>query len=67
MGSITWGREWAEAYDAINAAESDVWPSELDLMGRLAGLHRQDRWAGWDRAELTSDSPSQVAVYEKVA
>ena len=25
-----------------------VWPSELDLMARLAGMTIRDRWAGWD-------------------
>ena len=26
-----------------------VWPSELDLMARLAGFRLRHRWAGWDR------------------
>jgi Methyltransferase domain len=42
-----------------------AWPSELDLMARLAGLRLQDRWAGWDRAPFTALSPSHVSVYEK--
>ena len=29
-----------------------VWPSELDLMARLAGMSLEDRWAGWDRASV---------------
>ncbi len=41
-----------------------VWPSELDLMARLAGLRLRERWAGWDRAPFTSDSLTQVVVYE---
>jgi SAM-dependent methyltransferase len=44
-----------------------VWPSELDLMARLAGFRLRDRWAGWDRAPFTGDSLSQVAVYERVS
>ena len=40
-----------------------VWPGELDLMARLAGLHLQDRWADWDRRPFTDDSPSYVAAY----
>jgi len=44
-----------------------VWPSELDLMARLAGLRLRDRWAGWDRSPFTAGSGSQVAVYEKSA
>jgi SAM-dependent methyltransferase len=42
-----------------------VWPSELDLMGRLAGLRLEHRWAGWDKAPFTAASTSQVAVYQK--
>jgi SAM-dependent methyltransferase len=42
-----------------------VWPSELDLMARLAGLRLEHRWAGWDRSPFTADSASQVAVYRK--
>jgi SAM-dependent methyltransferase len=44
-----------------------VWPSELDLMARLAGLRLEHRWAGWDRSPFTADSASQVAVYRKPA
>ncbi len=42
-----------------------VWPSELDLMARLAGLRLRHRWAGWDRSPFTADSDDQVAVYER--
>ena len=42
-----------------------VWPSELDLMARLAGLRLEHRWAGWDRSPFAADSASQVAVYRK--
>jgi SAM-dependent methyltransferase len=42
-----------------------VWPSELDLMARIAGLELRDRWAGWDRAPFTGDSPSHVSVWQK--
>ena len=44
-----------------------VWPSELDLMARLAGLRFEARWAGWDRSPFTAASPSQVVVYAKPA
>lgn len=43
-----------------------VWPSELDLMARLAGLSLAERWAGWDRAPFTSESTSHVSVWQKV-
>ena len=42
-----------------------VWPSELDLMAKLAGMSRRDRWAGWDRSPFTGDSTSHVSVWEK--
>jgi len=40
-----------------------AWPSELDLMARLAGLERRERWAWWDRSPFTSTSKSHVTVY----
>jgi SAM-dependent methyltransferase len=42
-----------------------AWPSELDLMARLAGMRLQDRWANWQREPFTALSPSHVSVYEK--
>ena len=44
-----------------------VWPSELDLMARLAGLTLRDRWADWERAPFTADAPSHVSVWQKPA
>ena len=44
-----------------------VWPSELDLMARLAGMTLRERWNGWDRAPFTSDSTSHVSVWCKPA
>lgn len=40
-----------------------IWPSELDLMARLAGFRLESRWSGWDRGEFTADSRSHVSVY----
>ncbi|MFG1943541.1 class I SAM-dependent DNA methyltransferase [Nonomuraea sp. NPDC048826] len=42
-----------------------VWPAELDLMARLAGLTLSERWAGWLREPFTSDSRSHVSVWRK--
>jgi SAM-dependent methyltransferase len=42
-----------------------VWPSELDLMARLAGMSLSERWAGWDRSPFTGESTSHVSVWEK--
>lgn len=42
-----------------------VWPSELDLMARIAGLELRERWAGWSREPFTADSDSHVSVWQK--
>ena len=42
-----------------------VWPSELDLMARLAGLRLRDRWEDWAGNAFTSNSTMHVSVYEK--
>ncbi len=44
-----------------------VWPSELDLMARLAGMTLRERWSDWTRAPFTSDSEQHVSVWEKTA
>ena len=44
-----------------------VWPAELDLMARLAGLRLRSRWADWGRQPFTSDSGKHVSVWEKTA
>jgi len=44
-----------------------VWPSELDLMARLAGMTLRERWSDWNREPFTSDSRSHVSVWEKAA
>lgn len=41
------------------------WPSELDLMARLAGLELEHRWGGWNEEPFTADSGSHVSVYRK--
>jgi SAM-dependent methyltransferase len=40
-----------------------AWPSELDLMARIAGLHLKERWGGWNREPFTSTSSNHVSVY----
>ena len=42
-----------------------VWPSELDLMARLAGMTLRERWSGWKPEPFTSDSTKHVSVWEK--
>jgi SAM-dependent methyltransferase len=69
-GQIAWSHHWMEAGGRLvrhSAPYRYVWPSELDLMAKLAGLRLRDRWAAWDRAPFTSESQSQVAVFSKPA
>ena len=40
-----------------------AWPSELDLMARIAGLRLKERWGGWNREPFTSTSSNCVSVY----
>jgi SAM-dependent methyltransferase len=42
-----------------------VWPSELDLMARLAGLRLRERWGGWGREPFSGASRQHVSVWEK--
>ena len=42
-----------------------VWPAELDLMARLAGMSLRERWNDWSRAPFTSTSTTHVSVWEK--
>ena len=44
-----------------------VWPAELDLMARLAGMRLRERWSGWKREPFTSESRKQVSVWERLA
>jgi SAM-dependent methyltransferase len=44
-----------------------VWPSELDLMARLAGMSLRERWSDWTRAPFTSASRQHVSVWQKTA
>jgi SAM-dependent methyltransferase len=42
-----------------------VWPEELDLMARMAGMKLRERWSGWEREPFTSESTKHVSVWEK--
>ena len=42
-----------------------IYPSELDLMGRLSGLQLTERWGGWDKTPFTAQSRNHVAVFQK--
>ena len=42
-----------------------VWPAELDLMARLAGLTLRERWADWKREPFTNESTKHVSIWQK--
>jgi SAM-dependent methyltransferase len=44
-----------------------VWPSELDLMARLAGMTLRERWSDWNHEPFTSESRQHVSVWEKTS
>jgi SAM-dependent methyltransferase len=67
-GQITWSHHWTAIDGRLlrhSAPYRYVWPAELDLMARLASLRLRDRWSGWSKEPFTSNSTSQVAVFEK--
>jgi SAM-dependent methyltransferase len=53
--------------EVFSAPYRYVWPSELDLMARLAGMTLRQRWSGWKREPFSSDSTTHVSVWEKTA
>jgi hypothetical protein len=68
VGQVAWSHHWMEVEGRLvrhSAPYRYVWPSELDLMAKMTGFRLRERWAGWDRSPFTSDSQSQVAVFEK--
>jgi SAM-dependent methyltransferase len=70
VGQIASSHHWIEVDGHLvrhSAPYRYVWPSELDLMAKITGFRVRDRWAGWDRAPFTSDSDSQVVVFEKLS
>jgi hypothetical protein len=42
-----------------------AWPSELDLMARIAGMRLEHRWDGFSRAPFTHLSRSHVSVWRR--
>ena len=52
--------------ETFSATFRYMWPSELDLMARIAGMRLRERWSDWDRSPFTSESRSHVSVWETV-
>jgi SAM-dependent methyltransferase len=68
-------RSWSHHYwfgddgaiETFSAPFRYVWPAELDLMARLAGMALRERWSDWDRSSFDERSTSHISVWEKVA
>ncbi len=70
VGQVAWSHHWMQVDGRLvkhSAPYRYVWPSELDLMARLAGFRLRERSQDWSREPFTSESTSQVAVFEKLA
>lgn len=64
----SWSHHWWELdgqLDRMSAPFRYVWPAELDLMARIAGLRLRERWGGWREEPFTAESRSHVSVWEK--
>ena len=44
-----------------------VWPSELDLMARIANLKLKARWGSWKKEPFTNTSRYHVSVWQKTS
>jgi len=42
-----------------------IWPAELDLMARIAGMRLRERWSDWARSPFTAASAKHISVWEK--
>ena len=58
---VLFGREGVKLYPVqIRYA----WPSELDLMARLAGMRLRERWSNWRGDPFTAASGNHISIYE---
>jgi SAM-dependent methyltransferase len=55
----------AEGTELYPVSVRYAFPSELDLMARLAGLELRDRWGSWGREPFTDQSGRHVSVYAR--
>jgi len=44
-----------------------IWPAEMDLMARLAGLRLEERRGGWRGEPFTASSVRHVSVYRRIS
>jgi Methyltransferase domain len=65
---VAWSHHWKVVDDRFvhhAAPYRYIWPSELVLMAKLAGMELEARWGNWDRSPFTADSGKQVAIFVK--
>jgi hypothetical protein len=70
VGQVSWSHHWMVVDGQLlrhSAPYRFLWPSELDLMGKMAGLRLTEHWASWSGQPFSSESPQQIAVFKKVA
>ena len=68
VGQVAWSHHWMQVDGRLirhSAPHRFVWPAELELMGKMAGLRLSERWADWNRRPFDADSDQQVVVFEK--
>ncbi|NNE89799.1 MAG: class I SAM-dependent methyltransferase [Silicimonas sp.] len=58
-----WRKETGSKY--LTVPFRYVWPAELDLMAKLAGLELENRWESWEKAPFTNKSTAHVSVWRK--
>jgi SAM-dependent methyltransferase len=67
-GQVSYSHHWwavGDKLEIFSAPYRYVWPSELDLMARIAGMALRERWSDWARRPFTGESTSHVSVWEK--
>jgi SAM-dependent methyltransferase len=52
-------------FDSLSVPFRYVWPSELDLMARLAGMSLRERWSDWRGSAFTAASAGHVSIWQK--
>jgi len=42
-----------------------AWPSEMDLMAKMAGMELEHRWSDWEKSQFTKTSKRHISVWRK--
>lgn len=58
---------WLPGGTTFDSRHRFVWPSELDLMARLAGMEPVGRWQDWERTPFGDESTQHVSVWRRPA